>query len=94
MLGFGGHFLTKGRRYSITFALLRGQRIVTAAAQTSGPERERQTSACRPRWWSTSCNSSARLEDPAVRRCSPTPPAAMAENTKQAAREYLAAVAA
>jgi hypothetical protein len=28
MLGFGGHFLTKARHYSITFALLRGQRIV------------------------------------------------------------------
>jgi hypothetical protein len=27
MLGFGGHFLTKARRYSITFAALRGARI-------------------------------------------------------------------
>jgi hypothetical protein len=38
MLGFGGHFLTKSRRYSITFALLRDQRIVFRRAQTSGPE--------------------------------------------------------
>ncbi|RZU72025.1 hypothetical protein EV384_0364 [Micromonospora kangleipakensis] len=27
MLGFGGHFLTKGRRYSVTFQLLRDTRI-------------------------------------------------------------------
>ena len=38
MLGFGGHFLTKSRRYSITFALLREQRIVFRRTQTSGPE--------------------------------------------------------
>ncbi len=38
MLGFGGHFLTKSRRYSITFALLRNQRIVFRRTQTSGPE--------------------------------------------------------
>jgi hypothetical protein len=38
MLGFGGHFLTKSRRYSITFALLRDQRIVFRRTHTSGPE--------------------------------------------------------
>jgi hypothetical protein len=38
MLGFGGHFLTKSRRYSITFALLRNQRLVFRRAQSSGPE--------------------------------------------------------
>jgi hypothetical protein len=27
MLGFGGHFLTKARRYSVTFALLRAARV-------------------------------------------------------------------
>ncbi|MGW4499482.1 replication initiator [Micromonospora sp. NPDC004336] len=27
MLGFGGHFLTKGRRYSVTFRLLRDSRV-------------------------------------------------------------------
>jgi hypothetical protein len=37
MLGFGGHFLTKSRRYSITFAMLRNQRIVFRRTQTSGP---------------------------------------------------------
>jgi hypothetical protein len=40
MLGFGGHFLTKSRRYSITFALLRNQRIVYRRTQTSGPDRD------------------------------------------------------
>ncbi|GAB1693425.1 replication initiator [Krasilnikovia sp. M28-CT-15] len=40
MLGFGGHFLTKSRRYSITFALLREQRIVFRRAQSSGPEQD------------------------------------------------------
>ena len=38
MLGFGGHFLTKSRRYSITFTLLRNQRIVYRRTQTAGPE--------------------------------------------------------
>jgi hypothetical protein len=39
MLGFGGHFLTKSRRYSITFAMLRDQRVAFRRAQTGGPER-------------------------------------------------------
>nr|BFE71745.1 hypothetical protein GCM10020092_050460 [Actinoplanes digitatis] len=38
MLGFGGHCFTKSRRYSITFALLRGERVVFRRAQSSGPE--------------------------------------------------------
>jgi hypothetical protein len=38
MLGFGGHFLTKSRRYSITFGLLRSNRVVFRRTQTSGPE--------------------------------------------------------
>ena len=38
MLGFGGHFLTTSRTYSITFALLRNQRVVFRRQQTSGPE--------------------------------------------------------
>jgi len=37
MLGFGGHFLTKGRRYSITFQALRDARITYRRAQTCGP---------------------------------------------------------
>ncbi len=28
MLGFGGHFLTKSRRYSVTFRILRDARVI------------------------------------------------------------------
>lgn len=38
MLGFGGHFLTKARRYSVTFTLLRDQRIAFRRTETTGPE--------------------------------------------------------
>jgi hypothetical protein len=37
MLGFGGHFLTTGRRYSITFQALRDARITYQRAQSTGP---------------------------------------------------------
>jgi hypothetical protein len=33
MFGFGGHFLTKSRRYSVTFRILRDQRVVYARTQ-------------------------------------------------------------
>jgi hypothetical protein len=38
MLGFGGHFLTKARRYSLTFADLREARIRYQRGQDTGPE--------------------------------------------------------
>lgn len=38
MLGFGGHFLTKGRRYSITLQMLREARITYRRTHTSGPD--------------------------------------------------------
>jgi hypothetical protein len=38
MLGFGGHFLTKGRRYSVTFGALRAARTFYRRAETTGPE--------------------------------------------------------
>jgi len=38
MLGFGGHFLTKGRHYSITFRDLRAARITYRRTQDPGPE--------------------------------------------------------
>ena len=38
MLGFGGHFLTKARRYSITFRDLRKARITYRRSQDTGPE--------------------------------------------------------
>lgn len=37
MLGFGGHFLTKARRYSVTFAVLRAARAHYRRTQTDGP---------------------------------------------------------
>lgn len=38
MLGFGGHFLTKSRRYSITFGQLRAARVVfRRTVETAGP---------------------------------------------------------
>ncbi|WP_426505386.1 replication initiator [Dactylosporangium sp. McL0621] len=40
MLGFGGHFLTKSRRYSVTFSMLRQQRVVFRRTETSGPPAE------------------------------------------------------
>ena len=38
MLGFGGHFLTKAHRYSITFRDLRAARITYRRSQDTGPE--------------------------------------------------------
>lgn len=40
MLGFGGHFLTKARRYSVTFAALRQARIDYRRHQETGPDYE------------------------------------------------------
>ncbi|WP_203905884.1 replication initiator, partial [Virgisporangium aliadipatigenens] len=38
MLGFGGHFLTKSRTYSVTFTLLRQQRVAFRRTETAGPQ--------------------------------------------------------
>ena len=38
MLGFGGHFLTKGRRYSVTLTALRQARITYRRQQDTGPD--------------------------------------------------------
>jgi hypothetical protein len=38
MLGFGGHFLTKARRYSIRFCDLREARIIYRRTHDTGPE--------------------------------------------------------
>ncbi|MEV6494462.1 replication initiator, partial [Actinoplanes sp. NPDC051633] len=40
MLGFGGHFLTKSRRFSITFGMLRNQRILFRRNESSGPDQD------------------------------------------------------
>ncbi|MGN9807300.1 replication initiator [Micromonospora sp. L32] len=37
MLGFGGHFLTKARRYSVTFGLLRDTRATYRRTEDDGP---------------------------------------------------------
>ena len=38
MLGFGGHFLTKARRYSVTLTALRQARITYRRSQDTGPD--------------------------------------------------------
>lgn len=40
MLGFGGHFLTKSRRYSVTFRLLRERRVIHARTETAALDGE------------------------------------------------------
>jgi hypothetical protein len=45
MLGFGGHFLTKSRYYSVTFRLLREERAIWQRTQNAGPEPEPSTEA-------------------------------------------------
>ena len=48
MLGFGGHFLTKSRHYSVTFRLLRQERVVWQQTLTAGPEQTEPVEAHRP----------------------------------------------
>jgi hypothetical protein len=38
MLGFNGHFLTKARRYSVTFQILRNTRIIHRRAEDNGDQ--------------------------------------------------------
>jgi Replication initiator protein, pSAM2 len=46
MLGFGGHFLTKSRRYSIAFRILREARIVFRRTETTRPTAENADADC------------------------------------------------
>ena len=46
MLGFGGHFLTKARRFSVTFAALRAARVTYRRSQDNGPEYDQQRLWC------------------------------------------------
>jgi hypothetical protein len=93
MLGFGGHFLTKSRRYSITFAFLRDQRIVFRRTATGGPE---QTEPAQP---ATTLVVNflefvgAGWQSPADAMLANTS-AAMAREHQQKARAYLAVTAA
>ncbi len=43
MLGFGGHFATKSRRYGRTFAFYRTRRLTHRRAQTTGPQPDNPT---------------------------------------------------
>jgi hypothetical protein len=42
VLGFGGHFLTKSRRYGITFTYIRDERLTFVRTATAAPERDGQ----------------------------------------------------
>ncbi len=42
MLGFGGHFLTKARHYSVTFGVLRAARVFYRRSQNNGPEYDQE----------------------------------------------------
>jgi hypothetical protein len=46
MLGFGGHFLTKSRRYSVTFRILRDARTVWRRTETTPPVDPALTRTC------------------------------------------------
>ena len=41
MLGYGGHFLTKSRRYAVTFGYIRGERATTAGSSATARRRTR-----------------------------------------------------
>lgn len=43
MLGFGGHFLTKSRRYSITFRILRDSRVIWRRTESTSDEHDQET---------------------------------------------------
>jgi hypothetical protein len=46
MLGFGGHFLTKSRRYSVTFRILRDARVIwrrTTTHEQDAAEHDEET---------------------------------------------------
>jgi hypothetical protein len=94
MLGFGGHFLTKSRRYSITFALLRNQRVVFRRTQTAGPDLD---AAAQGEPTTLVVNFlqfvGAGWQTPADAMLANTS-AAMAREHQRAAREYLSTAAA
>jgi hypothetical protein len=72
MLGFGGHFLTKSRYYSVTFRVLREARAVWQRTQTSGPDPTRPKRP--PCSSSTSSTSSAPAGTTPATPYSPTQP--------------------
>jgi replication initiator protein RepSA len=89
MLGFGGHFLTKSRRYSVTFTMLRNARVVFRRAQASGPETD-TTGTGQPTALVVNFLQfvGAGWQTPADAMLANTS-AAMAREHQEAAREYL-----
>ena len=88
MLGFGGHFLTKGRHYSVPFRALRAARITYRRTQDPGPEHGPSAPpTTRPRKPPSSSATSPTPEPagkPPETPSSPTPPPTKPENdTKQ-----------
>ena len=78
MLGFGGHFLTKARRYSIRFRDLRQARITYRRSQDTGPEHGPIRTADHADEETTSSSAPSPTPEPAgqpaATPCSPTPP--------------------
>ncbi len=93
MLGFGGHFLTKSRRYSITFALLRNQRVVFRRTQTGGPDRAEPVAEPTTLVVNFLAFVGAGWQTPADAMLANTS-AAMAREHQEAARQYLQTLAA
>ncbi|HEY0002863.1 MAG TPA: replication initiator [Actinoplanes sp.] len=93
MLGYGGHFLTKSRRYSITFAMLRDQRVVFRRAQTGGPERAEPVAEPTTLIVNFLEFVGAGWQTPADAMLANTS-AAMAREHQDAARKYLGTIAA
>ena len=93
MLGFGGHFLTKSRRYSITFALLRDNRVVFRRTQTAGPEQTEPVAEPTTLVVNFLQFVGSGWQTPADAMLANTS-AAMAREQQQAAREYLSVTAA
>ena len=83
MLGFGGHFLTKARRYSVTFGLLRDTRATYRRTEA----RRRPTDADHRRHPHLHRRPAG---SPTATPCSPTPPPASDERARRIGREELA----
>jgi hypothetical protein len=93
MLGYGGHFLTKSRRYSITFGMLRDQRVAFRRAQSSGPEQSEPVAEPTTLVVNFLAFVGAGWQTPADAMLANTS-AAMAREHQQTAREYLHTLAA
>ena len=84
MLGFGGHFFTKARPYSLTFADLRQARITYRRSQDTGPEHDPSAPPTTPTKKPPSSSAPSATPEPAGKqpatRSWPTPPPTKPEN--------------